>query len=114
MCGHDRSKNLVPFALLPQPGYCGRRCEWQVPSPPRCRHCLSVSLSHLIHLVCLVFSPLTVAFTRAMPSSLVTAYEDLLVHNLSAVRSVESALRNVTWLLPGRFEDAELASEGRE
>ncbi|GFZ49411.1 hypothetical protein JCM24511_07531 [Saitozyma sp. JCM 24511] len=47
-----------------------------------------------------------------MPSSLVTAYEDLLVHNLSAVRSVESALRNVTWLLPGRFEDAELASEG--
>jgi hypothetical protein len=49
-----------------------------------------------------------------MPSSLVAAYENLLVHNLSTIRSVESGLRNVTWLLPGRFEDAEVASEGCE
>ncbi|CAD6580025.1 MAG: Peroxisomal membrane protein pex16 [Tremellales sp. Tagirdzhanova-0007] len=45
-------------------------------------------------------------------TSLVHAYETLLLSNLSAVRTLESALRNITWLLPGRFEDAELASEG--
>ncbi|KAL7423423.1 hypothetical protein Q5752_001003 [Cryptotrichosporon argae] len=44
--------------------------------------------------------------------SLVDAYESLLVHNLSTVNTVESAIRNVTWFLPGRFADAELASEG--
>ena len=45
-------------------------------------------------------------------TSLVSTYESLLLSNLSAVRAIESGLRNVTWLLPGRFEDAELASEG--
>ena len=47
-------------------------------------------------------------------TSLIHAYESLLLSNLSSVRTLESALRNITWLLPGRFEDAELASEGRE
>jgi peroxin-16 len=46
------------------------------------------------------------------PSSLVTAYEGLLINNVSTVQTVESAIRNVTWFLPGRFEDAEVASEG--
>ncbi|KAK1927021.1 putative peroxisomal membrane protein pex16 [Papiliotrema laurentii] len=57
--------------------------------------------------------------TLSYPSSLimqstglVEAYEELLVSNLGAVRSIESGLRNVSWLLPGRFQDAELASEG--
>ncbi|ORY35444.1 peroxisome membrane protein [Naematelia encephala] len=45
-------------------------------------------------------------------SQLINTYESLLLSNLSAVQSVESGLRNITWLLPGRFEDAELASEG--
>ena len=44
--------------------------------------------------------------------SIVQAYEDLLVSNLGAVQSIESGIRNVSWLLPGRFQDAELASEG--
>lgn len=39
-------------------------------------------------------------------------YEQLLLRNLSAVQSIESGIRNVTWLLPGRFEDSEVASEG--
>ncbi|ORX38615.1 peroxisome membrane protein [Kockovaella imperatae] len=47
-----------------------------------------------------------------MPSSLVEQYESLLLSNLSAIQSIESGLRNVTWFLPGRFEDAEVASEG--
>ncbi|WVF72701.1 hypothetical protein IAT40_007519 [Kwoniella sp. CBS 6097] len=41
-----------------------------------------------------------------------TAYHSLLLSNLSTVQTIESGLSNVTWLLPGRFEDAELASEG--
>lgn len=45
-------------------------------------------------------------------SNLVQAYERLLVNNVDTVRSVESGLRNLTWLLPGRFEDADVASEG--
>ena len=42
------------------------------------------------------------------------AYERFLLNNLATVKTIESSLRNVTWLLPGRFEDAELASEGCE
>ncbi|OCF37844.1 hypothetical protein I316_00068 [Kwoniella heveanensis BCC8398] len=41
-----------------------------------------------------------------------SAYHQLLLSNLSTVQTIESGLSNVTWLLPGRFEDAELASEG--
>lgn len=49
-----------------------------------------------------------------MASAVVAAYEQLLVDNVSTVRTVESAIRNVTWFLPGRFADADIASEGRE
>jgi peroxin-16 len=41
-------------------------------------------------------------------------YEGILLRNLSSVASIESAIRNITWLLPGRFEDSEIASEGCE
>lgn len=47
-------------------------------------------------------------------SQLVQAYEQLLLDNVSTVNTVESAIRNVTWFLPGRFADADIASEGRE
>ena len=47
-------------------------------------------------------------------TALIRTYESLLLHNLSSARTLESALRNITYLLPGRFEDAEFASEGRE
>lgn len=47
-------------------------------------------------------------------SALVDAYEDLLLKNVTTVHSVEAGLRNLTWLLPGRFADAEVASEGCE
>ncbi|CAK5280208.1 unnamed protein product [Mycena citricolor] len=39
------------------------------------------------------------------------AYEDALVHHLPAISTLESSLRSLTWFLPGRFKDAELASE---
>ena len=48
------------------------------------------------------------------PNILIDKYENLLISNLSAVRSIEGGLRNVSWLLPGRFQDAGIASEGCE
>ncbi|KAF9044558.1 peroxisome membrane protein [Hymenopellis radicata] len=41
----------------------------------------------------------------------VAAYESFLIKNVSTISSLESTLRSVTWFLPGRFKDAELASE---
>jgi peroxin-16 len=38
-------------------------------------------------------------------------YESFLVHNVEAISTLESTLRSLTWFLPGRFRDAELASE---
>ncbi|TFY79658.1 hypothetical protein EWM64_g4361 [Hericium alpestre] len=38
-------------------------------------------------------------------------YESFLIKNVSTIATIESSLRSVSWLLPGRFKDAELASE---
>jgi len=38
-------------------------------------------------------------------------YESFLINNVSTIASLESTLRSITWFLPGRFKDAELASE---
>jgi len=38
-------------------------------------------------------------------------YESFLIQNSSTISTIESSLRSVTWFLPGRFKDAELASE---
>ncbi|KAL4261522.1 Peroxisomal membrane protein PEX16 [Pleurotus pulmonarius] len=45
-----------------------------------------------------------------MPSSL-AHYETFLINNVSTISTLESSLRSLTWFLPGRFKDAELASE---
>jgi peroxin-16 len=42
------------------------------------------------------------------------AYENAILESSSTLTSVENGLRQLTWFLPGRFEDAEIASEGRE
>ncbi|KAG5649898.1 hypothetical protein H0H81_001559 [Sphagnurus paluster] len=44
-------------------------------------------------------------------SSSIARYEAFLINNVSTISSLESSLRSITWLLPGRFKDAELASE---
>ncbi|CCL99040.1 uncharacterized protein FIBRA_01049 [Fibroporia radiculosa] len=44
-------------------------------------------------------------------SSALAHYESFLVKNVSTISSLESSLRSITWILPGRFRDAELASE---
>ena len=38
----------------------------------------------------------------------------LLVQNATRISSIESSLRSLTWFLPGRFKDSELASEACE
>ncbi|TFY72862.1 hypothetical protein EVG20_g143 [Dentipellis fragilis] len=45
-----------------------------------------------------------------MPSPL-SHYEAFLIKNVSTISSIDSTLRSISWLLPGRFKDAELASE---
>ncbi|OAV93716.1 hypothetical protein PTTG_09590 [Puccinia triticina 1-1 BBBD Race 1] len=42
-----------------------------------------------------------------MPST----YQAFLLSNATRITSIESTLRSLTWFLPGRFKDAELASE---
>src|SRR6476661_7750571 len=39
-------------------------------------------------------------------------YEDFIQRNGPAVASLESGLRSISYLLPGRFKDAEVLSEG--
>ncbi|KAG0748275.1 hypothetical protein G6F57_003731 [Rhizopus arrhizus] len=38
-------------------------------------------------------------------------YEDFLLKNASQITSIETSLRTLTYILPGRFQDAELASQ---
>lgn len=47
-------------------------------------------------------------------SSALAQYESFLVAHVSTISSLESSLRSITWILPGRFKDAELASEARQ
>jgi peroxin-16 len=49
-----------------------------------------------------------------MLNKLQEAYETAILESSSTLTSVENGLRQLTWFLPGRFEDAEIASEGRE
>ncbi|TFK57126.1 peroxisome membrane protein [Heliocybe sulcata] len=44
-------------------------------------------------------------------SSALARYESFLIHNVSTISSLESSIRSLSWFLPGRFRDAELASE---
>ncbi|BGP41254.1 hypothetical protein JCM10450v2_005294 [Rhodotorula kratochvilovae] len=45
-------------------------------------------------------------------SSALASYEEGLVANVGRIQSLEASLRTLTWFLPGRFQDAEVASEG--
>ncbi|KAF8202919.1 peroxisomal membrane protein PEX16 [Pholiota molesta] len=38
-------------------------------------------------------------------------YEEFLINNVSTISTLESSLRSITWFLPGRFKDADFASE---
>lgn len=42
---------------------------------------------------------------------LLTSYEEFLMKNASLISSVENSLRSLTYVIPGRFQDAALVSE---
>ena len=44
----------------------------------------------------------------------VNLLEDKIIKNISEIAKMETALRSFVWILPGRFKDAELASESGE
>ncbi|KAJ9666087.1 hypothetical protein H2201_003765 [Coniosporium apollinis] len=47
----------------------------------------------------------------ALPPKWLGMYEDFIVKNASAVAQIESALRSLTYIIPGRFRESEIASE---
>ncbi|KAL8712853.1 MAG: hypothetical protein Q9220_003061 [cf. Caloplaca sp. 1 TL-2023] len=49
--------------------------------------------------------------TISLPSHWLKSYEDFVTKNASSVTQIESALRSLTYIIPGRFREAELASE---
>ncbi|CEL57903.1 Peroxisomal membrane protein PEX16 OS=Yarrowia lipolytica (strain CLIB 122 / E 150) GN=PEX16 PE=3 SV=1 [Rhizoctonia solani AG-1 IB] len=49
--------------------------------------------------------------SSTMATSPLARYESFLISNASTISTIESSLRSLTWFLPGRFRDAELASE---
>ena len=48
---------------------------------------------------------------KAADFNVLAKYDNYVIANASTVTSVESTLRTLTYLIPGRFQDAELASE---
>ena len=57
--------------------------------------------------------PNTKPFSVSMlkPKELLSLYSDFVTKNASSVSQIESALRSLTYIIPGRFRDAEIASE---
>ncbi|KAK2801077.1 hypothetical protein FQN50_007885 [Emmonsiellopsis sp. PD_5] len=47
----------------------------------------------------------------SQPGKLVGLYEEFVTKNSSSVSQIESALRSLTYIIPGRFRESELASE---
>ncbi|KAG9932282.1 hypothetical protein KCU98_g20405, partial [Aureobasidium melanogenum] len=47
----------------------------------------------------------------ALPPKYLRMYGDFVTKNASAVGQIEGALRSLTYILPGRFRDTEIASE---
>ncbi|KAF2711220.1 peroxisomal membrane protein pex16 [Pleomassaria siparia CBS 279.74] len=47
----------------------------------------------------------------AMPPKWLGMYSDFITKNSSAVSQIESALRSLTYIIPGRFRESEIASE---
>ncbi|KAL8885822.1 MAG: hypothetical protein Q9215_006384, partial [Flavoplaca cf. flavocitrina] len=49
--------------------------------------------------------------TISLPSHWLKSYEEFVTKNATSVGQIESTLRSLTYLIPGRFHEAELASE---
>jgi len=49
--------------------------------------------------------------TLSQPSRWLTLYEELVTKNVNTVGQIESALRSLTYIIPGRFRESEVPSE---
>lgn len=56
-------------------------------------------------------TPNAIMSTLSLPSEYLDKYRQFITKNSSSVSQIESALRSLTYLIPGRFRDAEIASE---
>ncbi|TVY30146.1 Peroxisomal membrane protein [Lachnellula hyalina] len=56
-------------------------------------------------------SPRLIPTALALPPKWLNMYSSFITANQSSVTQIESALRSLTYIIPGRFRDAELASE---
>ncbi|KAI1915991.1 hypothetical protein LOZ53_000899 [Ophidiomyces ophidiicola] len=55
--------------------------------------------------------PSQLAAAFAQPSKLVEMYEEFVTKNSSSVSQIEMALRSLTYMIPGRFRESDIASE---
>ncbi|KAK2003813.1 peroxisomal membrane protein [Colletotrichum falcatum] len=53
----------------------------------------------------------TIRAVLSLPPQWLHMYDDFITKNASQVSQIESALRSLTYIIPGRFRDAEIASE---
>ncbi|KAF4119953.1 hypothetical protein GMORB2_3641 [Geosmithia morbida] len=53
----------------------------------------------------------TLGLVMALPPQWLEMYEEFITKNAGQVSQIESALRSLTYIIPGRFRDAEIASE---
>lgn len=49
--------------------------------------------------------------TIPLPSQWLKSYEEFVTKNASAVSQIESALRSLTYIIPGRYPDPSLLAE---
>ncbi|GKT92762.1 peroxisomal membrane protein pex16 [Colletotrichum tofieldiae] len=55
--------------------------------------------------------PSTIRAVLSLPPQWLQMYDEFITKNASQVSQIESALRSLTYIIPGRFRDAEIASE---
>ncbi|WQF83349.1 Putative peroxisome membrane protein, Pex16 [Colletotrichum destructivum] len=55
--------------------------------------------------------PSTIRTVLSLPPQWLSMYDEFITKNAGQVSQIESALRSLTYIIPGRFRDAEIASE---
>ena len=100
---------MAGIPTVPERGRCPALSSKPNVSYPRNLQCGSAtdSTSSLV-------LPVPFLLSLLLMSSVLAQYESFLVAHVSTISSLESTLRSITWILPGRFKDAELASEARQ
>lgn len=120
---HHREQDLVPVSATSKESNCKSPTQYLlqlneqpsaspfVPSSERRRHVRVVEISQSFASACCVLPVHPSSTSCSLMSLTLAKYESFLVKNVSTISTLESSLRSITWFLPGRFKDADLASE---